>query len=332
MFALLATSLLAGCATPVSVDTPSFATVTTYMASDTTHLAILTLQTQQNASSNLTGSWTTWSAGFSQDTTDVSPPQATCFSFSGQIQDRQSQQTTLTINVDGSVLTATAYAKELSLNGTFAQVDFQPTTWVMISTTGANQLLTAFQQAIVARKHLIALQSLLDQIPPSQDSDPVTYAFVVQEAQSYIQRLQQEHDLILNSDHPCGTSALTMFDLQYPPDESLFKLSSAEVTQNTPVQNAQLIADDSSLGEALQGLQTTWQTIQHTSVPQVAGLSYSWQASHNKETQAVQQAQGRLGTLQQFVSTDAQTLTNLKQQSQQLAVDVQNTTQQQGCS
>jgi hypothetical protein len=333
IFALLAFSLLTGCTNTTPADTPSFGTRTTYGAADATHLALLTLQQQQGSSSDLTGSWTTWSAGFSQGTMDVSPPQATRFPISGQIHDVQPQQTILTISVGGSILTAKAQAKELSLNGTFAQVDFQPITWVAIpNMQNSNQLLTAFQQAIVARKHLMALQRLLNQTPPPQDSDPVTYAFFVQEAQSYMQRLQRQHDLVLNSDHPCGTGALALFNMLYPPDASIFKLSNAEVAQDTPAQNAQLITSVSSFGRTLQGLQAAWQSISHMPVPQVSGLSYTWQPSQHEETQTVQQAQKQLNTLQHFLTTDAQTLADLKQQAQQLAAEVQDRAQKQGCA
>jgi hypothetical protein len=122
-----------------------------------------------------------------------------------------------------------------------------------------------------------------------------------------------------------------MWNLLYPPVDGIFKLSTVEVAQNTPEQNAQAIANASSLGQSLQDMQTAWQDVKSAPVPQVSGLSYAWQASGQDETQAVQSAQERLSTLKSLLTTDGQTMASLKQQSQQLAADVQTLTQQHGC-
>src|SRR5262249_1778476 len=76
--------------------------VATYGAADDAHFALLVLQ-QQNDTSDLSGTWTTWSANFSQDLTDVPAPQAQRLTVSGQIQ--QDHDQTVTLTVGGSVLT-----------------------------------------------------------------------------------------------------------------------------------------------------------------------------------------------------------------------------------
>lgn len=318
--------LLAGCGDTASSS--SFPSTGIYAAADGTHLVVASFQ-QDAGTPDIKGTWTTRTAIFSQDMTDVSGPQSESLTLTGEISSTQSE--TATWSIGGSVITATHSGDHLNLVGSVPQSDFQPATLQSIpSAKTQNQLTTAFQDAIVAHKHLKNLQTILNQKPSPQDSDPVTYAGYVQEAQAYVQQLQQQHDRIMSSSNPCGS--LAMWNLLYPPDASVFKLSTVEVAQNTPEQNAQVIVNASSLGQSLQQLQAAWQSMKTAPVPQVTGLSSTWQPSETDETQAVQLAQGRISTLESLLTTDEQSMGNLKQQSQQLAADVQQVTQKNGCA
>lgn len=316
--------LLIGCGDSTPASFPSTGI---YGAADGTHLIFASWQ-QDAGTPDVKGTWTSLSATFSQDMTDVSGPQSQRLTLSGEISSTQSQ--TATWSIGGSVITATHSGDHMNIIGAVPQSDFQPATLQSIpSVQIENQLTTAFQDAIVARKHLKIVQSILDQKPPPQDSDPVAYAGDVQSAQAYVQQLQQQHDQIMSN--PCSGGARAMWNLLYPPVDGIFKLSTVEVAQNTPEQNAQAIVNASSLGQSLQQMQTAWQDVKSAPVPQVSGLSYAWQASGQDETQAVQSAQGRLSTLKNLLTTDGQTMTSLKQQAQQLGADVQNAEQEHGC-
>ncbi len=315
--------MLTGCGGTVS----SFPPTGIYGAADGTHLIFASWQ-QDVGTPDLRGSWKSWTVTFSQDMTDVSGPESESLTLSGEISSIQDQ--TATWSVGGSVLKATHSGNHMNLIGSVTRSDFQPATLVSLpSAQVENQLTTVFSRAIVARKHLKNLQSILDQKPPPQDSDPVAYAGYVQSAQSYVQQLQQQHDQIMSN--PCGGGARAMWNLLYPPVDGVFKLSTVEVAQNTPEQNAQAIVNASSLGKSLQQMQEAWQSFHDAPIPQVSGFSSAWQPSEPDETQAAELAQGRLSTLKRLLITDEQTMGNLKQQTQQLAADVQKLTQQHGC-
>jgi hypothetical protein len=307
----------------------SFPPTGIYGAADGTHLVFASWQ-QDAGTPDVKGTWTSLSAIFSQDMTDVSAPQTQRFTLSGEISSTKSQ--TATWSVGGSVITATHSGDHINIIGSVPLSDFQPATLVSIpSVQIENQLTTAFQDAIVARKHMKNVQSILDQKPPPQDSDPVAYAGYVQSAQSYVQQLQQQHDRIMSSSNPCSGGVRAMWNLLYPPVDGVFKLSTVEVAQNTPEQNAQAIVNASSLGQSLQQMQGAWQSFHNAPIPHITGLSSAWQPSQQDDTQAVQSAQGRLNTLKSLLTTDEQSMGNLKQQTQQLAADVQKLTQQHGC-
>lgn len=220
----------------------------------------------------------------------------------------------------------------MNLVGSIALAAFQPAVLQSIPQAQVkNELTTAFSRAIVARKHLYTLQVIINEKPTPQDSDPVAYAGTVESAQSYVQQLQKRHDQLMSLNNPCGTTDLMWWNLEYSPDESTFKLSNVEVAQNTPEQNAQVIAKSSSLGQSLQQVQQDWQSIKTAHVPQIPGLSYDWQVSGQDEEQAVKLAQERESQLQGLLTTDGQTMSKLKQQARQLAVDVKNKAEENGC-
>jgi hypothetical protein len=81
----------------------------------------------------------------------------------------------------------------------------------------------------------------------------------------------------------------------------------------------------------LQQVQQDWQSVSTAHVPQIPGLSYDWQVSQDEQTQMVKLAQERLSTLQGLLTTDEQTMGNLKQQARQLAADVKKKAEENGC-
>ena len=315
--------LLAGCG-----GSSSFPSTAIYGAADSSHLVFASWQ-QDAGTPDLHGKWETWTATFRRDMTDASGPQSESRTLSGEI---SKEDQTATLSVNGSVLTARPSGDHLNLIGSIAFATFQPAVLQSFpSPQVKNELTTAFSRAIVARKHLYTLRVILNEKPTPQDSAPVAYAGTVQYAESYVQRLQMRHDQLMNLNNPCGTVDLMWWNLEYSPDESIFKLSNEEVAQHTPEQNAQVIANASSLGQSLQQVQQDWQDVKTAHIPQIPGLSYDWQVSGPDEEQAIKLAQERKSTLQGLLVTDGQTMSKLKQQTRQLATDVKNKAEENGC-
>lgn len=316
MFLLLS----AGC------GSSSFPSTAIYAAADNAYLALASWQ-QDTSTSSLHGTWETWTATFRQDMTDVSGPELESLTLSGEFSDQ-----TATLSVNGSTLTASPSGDHLNVVGSIAFARFRPAVLASLpSTQVKNELTTAFSRAIVARKHLYTLQVISDQKPIPQDSDPATYSAFVEEAQNYVQGLQQQHDQIMSEDNPCRTGAIAWWNLRYDPDESLLKLSNAEVAQDTSGQNAQIIANASSLGQSLQQMQKAWQDVESAHVPHIPGLSYDWQLAQSEEAPVVKLAKAHMRTLQSSLTTDEQTMATLKQQARQLEADVKNKAGENGC-
>ena len=305
-FISLFANLLVACGSPSSLPT-------TYTTTDQTHLAVISWQ--QN-SQDITGTWITWS-------TDTPVPLKT--GFSGQAQENNS----IMLTVGGSVLQGNYSGSHLTLNGTTNEGQFQNSTWTPLSQSQANQLSNAFIAYASVRVALGQVQQTIAHAP--SDSDPYAYAMIVQSAQAYVTTLQQKDDQILALGNPCGSGDLALFRSQFPPDASLFRLAPSDQANNTAQQNAALAAANSTLGRQIQTTQEAWRQASSAPVPHVSGLSLPWLLSSKDEALTTQTGQKTLSVLQVDLTNDYQAMAQLKQQSEQVGVQITQLEQSNGC-
>jgi hypothetical protein len=284
----------------------------TYAAADQSHLAVISWQQNDQ---DLSGNWITWS-------TDTTAPFK--IGLSGKVQNG----TTVNLEAGGSVFQGNYNGQHLTLNGATTSGQFQSSPWTPLTQAQANQLSTAFMDFASLHSTLSQLQASFTR--PPTDSDPYTYASFVQSAQSYVATLQERHDQIMSLDNPCGSGALALFRSQYPPDSSMFTLSNRQLSQNTAQQNAELVANNSTLSTQLGAVQSTWQKAHADPLPQVQ-VDLSWQISQNDERAAESSGQTQLSTLKQALTNDFTSMTELQGTAQHLANDVQSKAAKHGC-
>lgn len=305
------------CACQVGSRSPGVENQALYIAADRDHLAWLSWQ--KTNETTLHGEWMSRAM---PDLHLLVQPKPIHTTWSGQV-----NGSTISATIAGSLLQGTVVRQRLEMQGAIPG-DVQSAVWHRVSQAQANAYIAVFEAYAKARLSYGYLQHTVEVLPV--DSSIYTFAVSVGSAEQYVSDLRSKQAQVDGLSRICGTGLLAQFRAEFPPDVTMFTLSSYEQPGKSVQENAVHTMEQTTLWKQAQTYKVDWARAAATPLPQIDGMALAWKTSPDNGAQ--EKAEAQLSQLRRMLETDLASMKNLQEEATRIGATIERKARAQGCS